>query len=262
MEINKRFENYIGVFDSGVGGITILKALYSRMPYENFIYYGDSANAPYGEKTRAEIEKLSVNVADYLVSEGVKALVIACNTATSAAAPLIRGKYPDMPVIGEEPAIKPASEAIGEGRVLVMATPATLKLEKFNALLKSLPSKTEFVPCSCDGLAAAIEKCDPCSEEVMEVLHGHLDIHVGKVDGVVLGCTHYPFVAKAIKKIMGDVPLFDGADGTARELERELKELNISADPGNSGKIVFESSIDTSEELGAYERLYEAYHVL
>ena len=260
--MNKRkYENHIGVFDSGVGGITILKALYSRMPYEDFIYYGDSANAPYGEKMKEEIEELSVNIASNLVSEGVKALVIACNTATSAAAPAIRAKYPDMPVIGEEPALKPASLKIDAGKVLVMATPATLKLKKFNLLLEKVQQEvqTEFIMCSCNGLASAIEKGDPDSPEVQKILHSLLDEYAGHVDGIVLGCTHYPFVAKSIKKIMGNIPLFEGAEGTARELEKELAEKEITGDKHNKGKICFESSINSLEEIREYEKLYEYY---
>lgn len=254
------FKDYIGVFDSGVGGISVLKALIRELPYENFLYYGDSANAPYGEKTTEEIQKLSMRIADHFVEEGVKAIVIACNTATSAAASLIREKYQGrMPVIGEEPALKPAAEADEDrdSKILVMATPATLRLEKFQKLKKRLEYEAEFIPVACVGLAARIEKGNFDAPDMRELLQRLIGPYKGKVDGIVLGCTHYPFVKKQIREVMGDVPLFDGGEGTARELRRELEERSLLRKEQLSGKVVFQSSLDTPEEMKLYQWLLE-----
>lgn len=254
------YKDYIGVFDSGVGGISVLKALVKELPYENFLYFGDSANAPYGEKTTEEIQGLSMNIADHFVEEGVKAIVIACNTATSAAAPLIREKYQDrMPVIGEEPALKPAAEADEEhdSRILVMATPATLRLEKFRKLKKRLEYEAEFIPVACVGLAARIEQGNLDAPDLLTLLERLIGPYKGKVDGVVLGCTHYPFIKKQIRKVIGDVPLFDGGEGTARELRRELEERQQLKKEETRGNIVLQSSMDTPEELKLYRNLLE-----
>lgn len=252
------YKDYIGVFDSGVGGISVLKALVRELPYENFLYFGDSANAPYGEKTTEEIQTLSMNIADRFVKEGVKAIVIACNTATSAAAPLIREKYQSvMPVIGEEPALKPAAEADRnrDDKILVMATPATLKLEKFQKLEKRLEHEAEFIPVACTGLASRIEKENFDAPDLKELLQRLIGLYAGKVDGVVLGCTHYPFVKKQIREVIGDVPLFDGGEGTARELHRQLEERHILKKEKTPGRVVLQSSIDTPKELEMYKRL-------
>lgn len=255
-----KYKDYIGVFDSGVGGISVLKALIKELPYENFLYFGDSANAPYGEKTTEEIQKLSMNIADHFVEEGVKAIVIACNTATSAAAPLIREKYQKkMPVIGEEPALKPAAEADEDhdSKILVMATPATLRLEKFRKLKKRLEYEAEFIPVACFGLAARIEKGNFDAPDMTALLENLIGPYKGKVDGVVLGCTHYPFVKKQIREVLGDVPLFDGGEGTARELRRELEARHLLKKEKTAGRVVLQSSLDTPEELELYRNLMQ-----
>lgn len=255
-----KYKDYIGVFDSGVGGISVLKALVRELPYENFLYFGDSANAPYGEKTTEEIQKLSLAIADRFADEGVKAIVIACNTATSAAAPLIREKYlSEMPVIGEEPALKPAAEAEEDrdSRILVMATPATLRLEKFQKLEKRLAHEAEFLPVACTGLASRIEQGNFDAPDMLDLLRKLIGPYAGKVDGVVLGCTHYPFVKKQIREIMGDIPLFDGGEGTARELRRELEEYHLLKEEKTKGKVVLQSSLDTPDEMELYQSLFD-----
>lgn len=252
------YQDYIGVFDSGVGGISVLKALIKELPYENFLYFGDSANAPYGEKTTEEIQRLSMRIADRFAADGVKAIVIACNTATSAAAPIIREKYQArMPIIGEEPALKPAAEAEEnrDSRILVMATPATLRLEKFQKLKKRLEYEAEFIPVACVGLAARIEKGNFDAPDMKELLEKLIGSYTGKTDGIVLGCTHYPFVKKQIREVMGDVPLFDGGEGTARELHRELRERHLLKKEKTRGQIVLRSSLDTTEEMALYQKL-------
>ena len=153
-----RQECPIGVFDSGVGGISVLRELVAQMPNENYIFFGDSKNAPYGTKTLEEVQQLTCADAEYLLSRGVKALVVACNTATSAAIRILREKYADMPVIGIEPALKPAVRAGGHPRVLVMATPMTLREEKFHALMQRFESDAEILRLPCPGLVEYVEQ--------------------------------------------------------------------------------------------------------
>lgn len=253
----KPYEGYIGVYDSGVGGISVLKEIVKVLPEENIFFFGDSANAPYGEKPTDEILTLSMRIADRMVKEGCKAIVIACNTATSASAKEIRDKYEDrMPIIGVEPAIKPAALAKEGSRVLVMATPATLRLEKFQKLEEKLESRAEFIPVACPGLALRIEQGDLDAPDLLELLEVLIGSYRGKVDSIVLGCTHYPFVKKAIRQIMGDIPIFESGEGTARNLRANLEARSVLKDDGAPGKVIFGSSKTNPEEIELYERFF------
>ena len=169
-----RQECPIGVFDSGVGGISVLRELVAQMPNENYIFFGDSKNAPYGTKTLEEVQKLTCADAEYLLSRGVKALVVACNTATSAAIRILREKYADMPVIGIEPALKPAVHAGGHPRVLVMATPMTLREEKFHALMQRFESDAEILRLPCSGLVEYVEQGVLEGAELEEIGRAHV----------------------------------------------------------------------------------------
>lgn len=250
-------KNPVGVFDSGLGGITVLREMTKRMPGENFIFYGDSANAPYGEKTQQQIINLSERIVSYLLGRRVKAIVVACNTATAAAISRIRAEHPDLPVIGIEPAIKPVALAMPQKKILVMATQNTLSLQKYHALIRKYEDKADFIPLACTGLAARVEQGRFEDADLMELLHSLLDPYAGRVDAVVLGCTHYPFIKKQIRAVLGDIPVFDGGAGTARELQRELKEKGIDNPAADGGKVEFVSSRDTEEELRLYRTLYE-----
>lgn len=254
-----RYENYVGVFDSGVGGLSVLQELVKELPYENFYYFGDSANAPYGEKSARQIRKLAVAIADHMVEEGCKSIVIACNTATSAAAPKIRAKYDaDIPILGIEPALKPAAEHFPNGKILVMATPATLKLDKYHKLSKRLEGCAEFLPVMCTGLAARVEQGNLEAPDLHILLQSLIGSYRGQVDAVVLGCTHYPFLKRQIRSILGeDIPLFDGGAGTARQLRRRLAAHNLLApEKGAPGHVVLDSSLKTKEAREIYEMLY------
>lgn len=234
----------IAVIDSGIGGITVLRKLYKIMPNENFIYFGDSANAPYGVKTKEEIKNLTVSAAEKLMKRGAKAIVIACNTATSAAAAYLREKYPDFTFIGLEPAIKPAALFKENPRVLVLATPLTLKEEKFERLMDSLRDKAEFIKLPAPDLVGYIEsgKLDTPAEiayleEILEPYKGN------KVDAVVLGCTHFPFARKSIVKILGDnIQVFDGGPGAAKHCKHLLEEKGLLNESTDEGTISFENS--------------------
>ena len=256
--MSQRYRNYIGVFDSGVGGISILKKMKELLPQEDFLFFGDSANAPYGEKTPGQVLALSERIARGMIDDGVKAIVIACNTATSAAAAYLRDSYPQLPIVGVEPAIKPAAEAFPNGRILVMATEITLELEKFRNLSKRLAGMADFIPVKCIGLAGRIEEGRLHDPDLMDLLHSLLDRYAGRVDAVVLGCTHYPFIADQIRQVLGDLPLFDSADGTARELRHVLEMRGLIKDAGSEGRTVLLSSRDTPEELELYRRFFKA----
>ena len=203
-------KGFVGVFDSGVGGLTVLGCLVAELPHERFVFFGDSAHAPYGDKTPEEVLSLSQSIATSLVEEGAKALVIACNTATSVAVQTLRAAHPSIPVIGVEPALKPATLALRHRLILVMATAATLRLGKFQRLEDRWGADSEVIEVPCVGLADLIEKGNPASPAILELLERYLGPWRGKVDSVVLGCTHYPLVRDQIREVMGDVPLYDG----------------------------------------------------
>ena len=248
---------FVGVFDSGVGGISVLRHLVRELPGEDFVYFGDSAHAPYGGKAADEVCELSRAIADRMISDGAKALVIACNTATSAAAPQLRDAYPNLPIIGVEPALKPAVLAGGDKRILVMATEVTLALEKFHRLEERWAHDVQVETVACKGLVECIERGDLEAPELHEVLERLVGSYRGVVDRVVLGCTHYPFVRKQIARVLGDVRFFDGGAGTARQLRRLLEQQGLLLDESGQGSVTFGSSVDGSEELDLYRRFFE-----
>lgn len=247
----------IGVFDSGVGGISVLRELVALMPNENFIFYGDSKNAPYGTKTLEEVRKLTLADAEYLRSRNVKALVVACNTATSAAIHILREKYQkEIPVIGIEPALKPAVSVKENPRVLVMATPMTLRETKFHNLMQKFQDQAEIISLPCPGLVEFVERGELSGEALEHFLKNlFAPYQERKVDAVVLGCTHYPLVRKTIQKVLGQgVAVFDGGAGTARETLHKLKEYSLVSDAVTPGTVQFYNSTEDQAmiELSKY----------
>ena len=209
-----------------------------RCRTENYIFFGDSKNAPYGTKTLEEVQRLTCADAEYLLSRGVKALVVACNTATSAAIRILREKYADMPVIGIEPALKPAVRAGGHPRVLVMATPMTLREEKFHALMQRFESDAERSEgCRARGWWSMWSRVWLEGAELEAFLANLFEPYRSHpVDCVVLGCPHYPFVRETIQKLLGaGVQIFDGGAGTARETERRLKDCGLCSGRAQQG---------------------------
>lgn len=247
-------EGFIGVMDSGVGGISVLRELVRELPHEDFRFFGDSANAPYGEKTDAQVRALTEAIVERFVADGAKAVVIACNTATSVAAAGLRDRY-DLPIVGVEPALKPACEALPGGRILVMATPVTLRLEKFQQLEQAYDQACDIVAVPCVGLASRIERGNLDAPDLHELLESLVGEYAGTVDGVVLGCTHYPFVRRQIASVLGDVRFFDGAAGTARQTRRLLAAAGALREKGEGG-VDLASSIDTPEEAALYQRFF------
>ena len=234
-------QDYIGLFDSGVGGISVLRHMLRLMPNERYLYMGDSANAPYGTKTKEQVRQLSFAVVEKLIDRGIKALVVACNTATSAAINDLRSAYPDLIVVGIEPALKLAADRFPKGNLGVMATPMTLREEKFDLLLHRFDSQCRVSKIPAPGLVELIEQGRGNSAEAEILLRSLLKDYIGNIDALVLGCTHYPFAAEAISRVLGEqVALLDGGDGTARETKRRLALAGLLND--GYGEIVIENS--------------------
>lgn len=271
MEARLAPHNFIGVFDSGVGGMSVLKHLVAQMPHEEFHYFGDSAFAPYGTKPKAQIAQRSATIAKKFIDEGAKALVIACNTATAATADELRATYPHVPIVGVEPALKPAVTAYPHGTVVVLATKATLSLQKYHNLESRLHPSAKVISIPGEGLVELIESGQADSEQMHKRLTELLGNYTGQVDAVVLGCTHYPFIKKQISSVLGDVEFFDGGAGAAHQLKRLLGQANLLASAENTADttvdiaknagiiepdILFSSSIDTPEELDFYQKFF------
>lgn len=238
----------IGVFDSSVGGLSVLRALHAELPLERFVYVGDSGYAPYGERDDDHVLKRSRAIADYLVSHyHIKALVVACNTATASAIRELRSAYPELPIVGIEPALKPAALQSKTRVVGVMATRGTLRSEKFHALLQELNHDCKFILQACDGLADAIEHAD--NEKITELCRqytaalGEFGHAPGQIDTLVLGCTHYPFVVDTLKRVPSlvgtDVVMLDAGKPVALQTRRILAQVNLltsgstDVDPSN-----------------------------
>ena len=249
----------IAVFDSGRGGISVLKEMVRLMPEEDFIYYGDSLHAPYGTKPTDTVRRLTIErVTDFIEKKHAKAIAIACNTATSAAVAILRKMYPDVPLVGVEPAIKPAVFACEHPRVLVMATPVTLKEEKFHKLEALYDDQAEIYPLPCPGLMEFVEAGNLDGTEVDDYLREKLSPYLDKdLTGVVLGCTHYPFLRREIRTILGpSVEIFDGSFGTARELRRRISEAGLLREDGHKGQVTFLNSSPDPEMLRRSEYLF------
>ena len=219
--------DYIAVFASGVGGISVLRHLVRVLPEERFLYFGDSANAPYGTRTREQVRDLTFAAAEMLLQRGIKALVVACNTATSAAINELRQAYPQLIIIGIEPALKLAADKFPGGRLGVMATPMTLREEKFALLMERFQESCEIYKIPAPGLVELIETGKADSPEAEALLRQLFAPYPG-MDALVLGCTHYPFAAPSISRVLGEhVALLDGGDGTARETKRRLRQADL-----------------------------------
>ncbi|SKA88884.1 glutamate racemase [Clostridium sp. USBA 49] len=236
----------IGFFDSGIGGISVLKETIKILPHEDYIYFGDSKNAPYGTKTTNEVKKLTFEAVNFLLSKDIKAIVIACNTATSAAIDDLRKFYKNIPIIGIEPALKPAVELKKRGKIIIMATPMTLSEKKFNNLMNSYKNDNDIEPLPCAGLVELIEQGLLEGEELNFYLKNKLQPYLNSnISSVVLGCTHYPFIKKELSKILNkDIEIIDGSLGTAKQLKRQLLKENILNPKLSLGKVEILNSLN------------------
>ena len=220
----------IGVFDSGVGGLSVLRHIHALLPAEALLYFADSAYSPYGEKTETVLKARALAIADFLIGQGAKALVVACNTATVAAVATLRAAYPAMPIVGVEPGLKPGAAASRNGKVAVLATEAALAAAKFQLLHQQLSeaSQAQFLLQACPGLADQIELGQLDSADLVAMLRRYITPLLAQgADTLVLGCTHYPLVRSAIETILADaaashVVLVDTGDAVARQLGRLL----------------------------------------
>lgn len=240
----------IAVFDSGLGGISVLRELVALMPEERYLYFGDSANAPYGSRTTEEVRVLTLNAVAMLHERGIKAMVVACNTATAAAIHLLREEYKDIVIVGIEPALKMATDRFPNGHVGIMATQVTLREEKLEHLVGRFPNVTvERIP--APGLVELVEQGKIDTPETESLLRQILMPYMDQLDAIVLGCTHYPFVADTVAKVLGDgVQILDGGAGTARQTKRLLEEKGWLRQGEGCIKIENSSSNKAILELG------------
>ena len=241
--------SYIAVFDSGVGGVSVLRQLRTLMPGERFYYFGDSANAPYGRKTTEQVRDLTLAAGKKLLEDhDCKALVVACNTATAAAITDLRERYPDRIIVGIEPALKLACDRHPGGTIGIMATDVTLREQKLAALMERVKRDCTVLRVQAPGVVELVEagKCDP--PEAVARMEKLLGPYAADLDALVLGCTHYPFMKKAMAQVLGDgVELLDGGEGTARETKRRLAEAGLLHE--GEGELFVENSSGNSDKI-------------
>ena len=254
----------IGVFDSGLGGLSVLAEIHQLLPHENLIYVGDSANAPYGDRSAAFVRDRSKKITHFLLDQGVKAIVIACNTATAEAATLLRERV-DVPVIGLEPAIKPAAQLSNSGIISVLATQRTINSERLLGLTERHAKDKKVLAQACPGLVEQVEACDLDSETTLAILNKYIQPLLEQgIDALILGCTHYPFLLPAIRSIVGDqIEVLETGRPVAIQLQRVLKEfslektviLNQDFSPENS--ITFYNSSVNKNITSAVQKLWK-----
>jgi len=227
----------IGVFDSGVGGVAKLREIRARLPHESLLYVADSGHVPYGEKSAEFIRARSQHIAEFLLGQGAKALVLACNTATAAAVAELRERYPALPIVGMEPAVKPAAAATRSGVVGVLATTGTLKSAKFAALLDRFAADVRVITQPCPGLVEQIEAGELNSPRTRALLQGWVEPLLAEgCDTLILGCTHYPFIKPLLRELVpASVSLVDTGAAVARRLEQLLAERGLLAVDGEGG---------------------------
>ena len=250
--------SHIAVFDSGVGGVSVLRELRALMPEERFYYFGDSANAPYGKKTTQQVRKLTLAAGrKLLVDHDCKALVVACNTATAAAITELRAEYPDRIIVGIEPALKLACDRHPGGTVGIMATDVTLREQKLAALMERVKRDCRVLRVHAPGVVELVEAGKADTGEAVALMRELLGPYAGELDALVLGCTHYPFMKKAMAVVLGDgVELLDGGEGTARETRRRLREAGLLNE--DAGDLIVENSSEDPGKIALTLALLDA----
>lgn len=245
MTRKNKHQGAIGIFDSGVGGLSVLREIRDQFPREDLIYIADQIHVPYGIRSRQQVLEYSEGIIRFLIREGVKIIVLACNTASAVALADLRKKYPDLPFVGMEPAVKPAAEETSTGVVGVLATPATFQGDLYASTVEKFARGVKVLQDTCPGLVDQIESGKIDHPRTREILQKALDPMLKQnVDKVVMGCTHYPFVIPIIKEIVGDqVRVIDPAPAVARQTGRLLESYSLEAN-GENGSVVFHSTGD------------------
>ena len=238
----------IGVFDSGVGGLSVLRSIREQMPEEDVIYFGDQGHVPYGPRSMEQIQNFSEGITKFLLKHDSKIIVVACNTASAAALKYLRATFPGISFVGMEPAVKPAAETTKTGRVGVLATPATFQGALYASVVERFGAEVELFQHTCPGLVGQIEKGDLDSSATRTILENALNPMLDKnIDTVVLGCTHYPFVIPLIEQIVGDakrVRVIDPAPSVARQVRRLLEADGMKNQSGKDGRVRYITSGD------------------
>jgi glutamate racemase len=253
----------IGVFDSGLGGLWVLRHLQNEMPYNEYVFLADQAHVPYGNRTEGEIVDLSFKNTDFLIAEGCVLIVVACNTATSAAINILREKYADIPFVGMEPGVKPACENTKTGHVGVLATKLTIEGDRIKETIKKFANGVEVHTCVGDGLVELVESGKADTDEAEILLRQYLEPLIqDDIDELVLGCTHYPFLIKRIQKILGDkVHIIDPAPAVVNRVKFLLQEKGIEAGESN-GSIKFYTTGDANAMQNFVKTLFNDGEVL
>lgn len=247
----------IGIFDSGIGGLTVAAAIMQALPAERLLYFGDGVHVPYGQRTLEEVRRFSFGITGALLSKGAKVIVIACNTASAAALKPLREAWPGVPFVGMEPAVKPAVEHTRTGVVGVIATSATFQSELYATVVERFAQGVEVLHQPCPGLVTQIEAGEFETPRTEAMLRGWLEPLLAKnIDALVLGCTHYPIVRPLIERIVGpDVRVIDPSPAIARQVQRVLERDGIAAPPGPPGGLLCYTSGDVTGFAAMLERL-------
>jgi glutamate racemase len=243
----------VGVFDSGVGGLSVLRAMRELMPEEPVIYFGDQGHVPYGPRSLEQVRDFSVAITRFLLDRGAKLVVVACNTASAAALHYLRETFPHVSFVGMEPAVKPAAEHTRSGRVGVLATPATFQGALYASVLERFANGVQVFQHTCPGLVGQIEKGEVDGDETRAILEDALRPMLDQgIDTVVLGCTHYPFVIPLIEQITGEsVRVIDPAPAVAKQAKRLLEAQGLKCPPGERAEV----QLYTSGDVAALESL-------
>jgi len=244
MEFN--LNSPIGVFDSGVGGLSVLRAIRAQMPEEAVIYFGDQGHIPYGSRSMEQIRDFSEAITNFLLQHDAKIIVVACNTASAAALKTLRERFPNVQFVGMEPAVKPAAEQTSTGKVGVLATPATFQGALYASVVERFANGVELFQSTCNGLVQEIEHGNLDGEKTRHILEEALLPMLEKnIDTVVLGCTHYPFVIPLIERIVGEkVRVIDPAPAVAKQIKRLLEAGGMKSQVSTKGNIQFYTSGD------------------
>ena len=246
----------IGIFDSGVGGLSVWRELARQLPHEDTLYFADQAHIPYGPRSLAEIRSFADTITRFLLARGCKLVVVACNAASAAALKPLRATFPDVPFVGMEPAVKPAAETTQTGVVGVLATPATFQGELFASVVERFANGVHLVREVCPGLVQQVEAGRLTTPDTLEMLDRFLaPIRAAKADTIVLGCTHYPFVIDAIRQLAPGINVIDPAPAIARQAGRVLRERGLDNDRQRRGAHTFITSADLDQYQSILRKL-------